>query len=380
MRVLTQCLWTMAYGSLAAPVGRAWSPSSRSNNDMISRHRMAAPIPGAVTQDGESSHDSRRSFLSKFPAAIAVAGTGGMGACSSPAVAVSMEYPSEGAPAVRAPIELLRPATRIRLFIDQAIEIGTVHQDKPSVEILQEWRDLFQSTLTPAVSSTTIGAGIGYSHNPFMTRSEQVLSQRYLVIDTNTAWEKARIKEREARGAEQGIDYTTPYDRVNTVIQQWGDKSQFKILRQRQKTLEQSSDLRAALNAYTNNLVFGNAMQLNVQGDERKSLIRNNALPNVNAVVVSDLDLRDLYRNQILQNMDDAQAELEYQLSLVAKKSEGNGGADEPEPIDIQEVLTYLRNAQTSCQKWFSFIPESDTNLALQMVLDEQKDSESNRS
>mmetsp|Transcript_10623 Transcript_10623/g.25661 ORF Transcript_10623/g.25661 Transcript_10623/m.25661 type:complete len:123 (-) Transcript_10623:189-557(-) len=111
-----------------------------------------------------------------------------------------------------------------------------------------------------------------------------------------------------------GIDYTTPYDQFNTAIQQWGKRRQFKILRSRQRNLEKSSTIRLALNAYNNNLLFGDAYQLNIRGEEKKALVRNDALPNVNAVVVSDLDLRDLCRNQVLQNMDGARAEIEYEL------------------------------------------------------------------
>lgn len=191
-----------------------------------------------------------------------------------------------------------------------------------------------------------------------MTPEETRLSKQYLEIDTSSSWQAARLRERETRGAELGIDYTTPYDRINTVIQQWGDKRQFQILRSRQRQLERSNGIRAALNAYTNNLVFGDAYQLNVQGDEKKNLVRQNALPDVNSVVVSDLDLRDLYRNEILQNMENAKAELKYQLQTG--------------DIDIGEISGYLQKAQTACSQWFGFIPADDVDAAFQYVMEEQ--------
>jgi len=117
--------------------------------------------------------------------------------------------------------------------------------------------------------------------------------------------------------------------------------------------------MRAALNAYTNNLVFGDGYQLNAQDEEKKNLVRNNALPNVNLVVVSDLDLRDLIRNQILQNIDDARAELKYQLQ-------------QPTP-DTQEILMYLEKAQTSCDEWFQKIPVQDVKVATNLVSSEDK-------
>ena len=116
--------------------------------------------------------------------------------------------------------------------------------------------------------------------------------------------------------------------------------------------------MRAAFNAYINNLVFGDAYQLNVQGDAKKALVRNDALPNVNAVVVSDLDLRDLYRNQVLQYVDDAKAEVEYQW-----KSDGE--------LDVDEIIHCLNNAQESCNEWFRFIPKADVDQALAQVKSE---------
>ena len=235
---------------------------------------------------------------------------------------------------------MLRPATRVKLYIDQAISIcRAVKSQQSSVE---------------ATSFQPIADYLLEKEPVFMTEEEERMSKRYLEIDTSSAWQAARLKEREARGAELGIDYTTPYDRFNTAVQQFGDKNTFRILRQRQRGLERNNAMRAAFNAYTNNLVFGDAYQLNLEGDAKKSAVRNDALPNVNAVVVSDLDLRDLYRNQVLQNVEDAKAEVVYQL----KSGE----------LDSEEVLNYLVAAQKSCSDWFGFIPKDDVDEALVAV------------
>ena len=107
---------------------------------------------------------------------------------------------------VRGPVELLRPATRVRLYIDQAINLCTEIQKSSNMSV---------SSLDPLNDF--------FDHEPssFMTLEETKLSQRYLEIDTSSGWQSARLKEREARGAEIGIDYTTPYDKFNTAIQQW---------------------------------------------------------------------------------------------------------------------------------------------------------------
>jgi hypothetical protein len=292
--------------------------------------RLSQSIDGDITDLG-----GRRSFL-KFNAAFwtAVPLSGGLWSSSGSLPAQASE--------VRGPIELLRPATRVRRYIDQAITICLSIQAENSTDV---------SSLEP------LAQYFGNEPASFLTPEETKLSRRYLEIDTSSAWQSARLKEREERGAEIGVDYTTPYDRVNTAIQQWGDKTQFQILRSRQRNLEQASSLRAAFNAYTNNLVFGDAYQLNIQGDAKKSLVRNNALPDVNAVVVSDLDLRDLYRNQILQNVDNAKAELQYQ------RKTGD--------MDIAEIVECLVAAQVSCNDWFGFIPKTDVDAAFEAVTSE---------
>ena len=107
---------------------------------------------------------------------------------------------------VRGPVELLRPATRVRLYIDHAVRLCTEIQNSNNVSV---------SSLDPLSDY--------FDHEPpsFMTPDESKLSRRYLEIDTSSGWQSARLKEREARAAEIGIDYTTPYDKFNTAIQQW---------------------------------------------------------------------------------------------------------------------------------------------------------------
>jgi hypothetical protein len=249
--------------------------------------------------------------------------------------------------AVRGPIELLRPATRVRLYIDNAID--TCRKIKKTAtgsdirEKLQQLSDLF------------------LPEQSFTTSEESKLARTYLEIDTTSPWQAARLQERVQRGKERGIDYSTPYDKVNTAIQEWGDRRQFELLQNRQRKLESKNEIRAAFNAYTNNIVFSDSYKLNVDGENKKVLVRNDALPDVNAVVVSDLDLRDLYRNQVLQNVDDAKSELTYQLKQSDDKN-----------IDVDEILEYLVAAQSACNEWFSFIPEEDRDAARRAVLDGQ--------
>jgi hypothetical protein len=255
---------------------------------------------------------------------------------------------SASASEVRAPIECLLPATRVKLYIDEMVSLCTALLVSTSTD-----NDLNASALDGLEK-------LLFDPPVFIKTTEESITQTYRKNKTQIAWNNARRSEREQRGAELGIDYTKPYDKFNTAIQEWGERRQFQTLRKRQLQRDSEIPMRAALNAYTNNLVFGDGYQLNVQGAERKSLVRQNALPNVNAVVVSDLDLRDLIRNQILQNMEDADFELKYQMQ-------------QPN-LEAQEVLNYLTEAQKSCDEWFRFIPEEDVKNAMTIVSSEAKD------
>jgi hypothetical protein len=242
----------------------------------------------------------------------------------------------------------LLPATRVKLYIDEMVSLCTalLVSTRNSNDLNASALDRFEKLL--------------FNPPVFIKADEASVAQTYRKIKTQNAWNKARRSEREQRGSELGIDYTTPYDKFNTAIQEWGDQRQFQILRKRQLQLDSEIPMRAALNAYTNNLVFGDGYKLNVQDEEKKNLVRSDALPNVNAVVVSDLDLRDLIRNQILQNMDDTRAELKYQMQ-------------QPN-LEAQEVLNYLNEAQIACDKWFRLIPDQDVKSAISIVSNEAKD------
>jgi hypothetical protein len=294
----------------------------------------------------------RRDFVVGAVSSFAV--MNGMMGSVSPAMAedglsLSATSKSTSTTAARGPIELLRPATRVRLYIDSAIDMCRTIKES-----------LLLETLTKAEIKTKLQPLSEFllPERSFILPDESKLAKMYLEIDTTTPWQAARLQERVQRGKERGIDYTAPYDKVNTAIQQWGDRRQFELLQKRQRSLEKNNEIRAAFNAYTNNIIFSDSYRLNVDGENKKALVRNDALPDVNAVVVSDLDLRDLYRNQVLQNIDDAKSELIYQLKQASD-----------DEIDIDEVLNYLFAAQVACNDWFSFVPSDDVDAARRFIL-----------
>lgn len=116
----------------------------------------------------------------------------------------TLNVPSSQASEVRGPVELLRPATRIKLYIDDAIAI--------CLEILKQEANngIAATTASPKETLQPLAEFLlNNAPTNFITPDEEKLSKRYLEIDTSTAWQARRLKEREMRGAELGIDYTT---------------------------------------------------------------------------------------------------------------------------------------------------------------------------
>ena len=154
-----------------------------------------------------------------------------------------------------------------------------------------------------------------------------------------------------------------PTDVPLAILSQAGDKRQFSILQKRQRKLEKDNLIREAFNFYTRQLQFDTEYYiLNAAADEKKKMIRNDTLPDIKSVIVSDLDLRDLVRNQVLDAWDDVKAELIYQM----KNNDANG------IFEAEELLALLLRAQNECDRWFSFIPENDVKDAIEKVQAEE--------
>lgn len=175
--------------------------------DVVSQsNRMPATVVSTKTNAAAPDATTRRRFFKQTVDTVFVS-----------LLSWSLSRQPSQATDVRGPVELLRPATRVRLYIARAVDLCLENQ-KQSGNIIAED--------TPTASSVTTSLdALAYlfEHEPtsFMTMEEIKLSQRFMKIDTSSGWQSARLKEREARGAEIGVDYTTPYDKFNTAIQQW---------------------------------------------------------------------------------------------------------------------------------------------------------------
>lgn len=117
--------------------------------------------------------------------------------------------------------------------------------------------------------------------------------------------------------------------------------------------------MRAAFNFYGRQIVFNaDEYVLTAPKEKRKEMIRNDALPDVTDVVASDLDRRDLYRNTFLTAIDDAVAEVAYQVRLK-----------EEEEVDVTDVVSLVNEAHEACENWFSLIPSQDVEEAVAAVV-----------
>jgi hypothetical protein len=119
-----------------------------------------------------------------------------------------------------------------------------------------------------------------------------------------------------------------------------------------------SGDLiRAAMNIYTANLRFGEGYDVN-NAEWKKAYIRAfDGLPDVKIVITADLDLRDLYRNEIQLKLEDAQAEL--YLSSDSRED--------------AELKALLEQAMEALLQWFGMIGEADVQEAQQAAREGQR-------
>jgi hypothetical protein len=109
---------------------------------------------------------------------------------------------------------------------------------------------------------------------------------------------------------------------------------------------------RAAMNLYTANLRYGESFILTTSDQEKNQNIRKyNQLPDVTQIITSDLDLRDLYRNQIQPNW------------RIRKPSC---------TMTNQNALSYktvLQGADEACRQ-FAFISDMDREAAEKAALE----------
>lgn len=233
-----------------------------------------------------------------------------------------------------APMENLLPAVRVKLTIDSATELTRL--------------------LLVTTASSTDGTALRRLETTLLKPQNYVQSTLQLQGVPSKPGDLYLKSYKPMKG-------DLPFQRL---LIQNGDVNSWKRLKTAEKTMERSSEVRAALNAYTDALTFSaDSYLLTVDKDIRSSMVRQDRLPDVKQVITSDMGMRYLYRNQLLTAMDDAKAELEYQLVQVGNE----------ERFDWNELFDLLGTAGTSMDRWLSLVPPEDLKQALEYIATQEQ-------
>jgi len=237
-----------------------------------------------------------------------------------------------------APLEALLPATRLKLWVGEIYmlskDLSNQDNRQQIIIILQQMNNqlsnppkLFQGETIPKRTNTPT-AQLTTSISSANKDQYQMNRNGLNVGDTVIAmWNQADVER------------------------QWG------MLQYAESKREEGNEMRAAFNFYARQLSFADEYVLTAPKDKRKEMIRNDALPSITAVIASDLDRRDLYRNQFLTAIDDAVAEVAYQVRLKA------------EEVDVTDVVNLVKEAHEACENWFLLIPSQDVEEAVAAVM-----------
>jgi len=246
-----------------------------------------------------------------------------------------------------APLEYLFPAARVGIYIYQTLslaeELSRLKSDGKDKGVTASLLDnmLLSKPAFLQDADPSVRRGDSYSLPP---------------VVGEVAMAAQKQKERKERSVQVGL--APQLFEVSELI---GERIQWNRLVKQEQAREGSSEIRKALNVYTTNLNFNPDKYVYSGTKEEKSkLVREDKLPTARDVIRSDLDSRDLYRNAVQTDLDDAKAEYIYQ-----KKKNFE---------DLTDLVDLLRDAQRSIDKWFSFIPDEDIKEALEAVRKEQKE------
>jgi len=255
-----------------------------------------------------------------------------------------------------APPAALLPATRVKLLIDHSLILLENLLDNQNSSINESEKKQKQQDIIMSLQRNLL------------------LQQTYMFpLNRVSKNEKGQVNDTSLKSNSKLYDDTynniiksaSPQDIPYLLLVKAGEQREFNILQQRQKYLEKQNAIREAFNFYTRQLQFDTEFYvLNASPAEKKKMIRNDALPDIKSVIVSDLDLRDLVRNQVLDAADDAKAELLYQMKQY----------DDSGIFDGSELKKCLLRAQNMINQWFDFIPVNDVAMAVESVSKEMAD------
>lgn len=255
-----------------------------------------------------------------------------------------------------APVSALLPATRARTWVEEAYQISTTLRSdmkrdaKEQYQTLERLNDVLShrpqlfkkgEKMIPRVGSTALAQ---FTAKKTSSKLSNIITNRDVVDSQDPFASSPTLADKFSKALNQA-----------DVSRQWG------ILQAQESRTESQNELRAAWNFYTQQLEFNpSSYEWRASAEEKKRRIRNDQLPTPQAVIVSDLDLRDLYRNQLLTALDDVAVEVQYQL----KEGGGPGGETDNTDLDVTDTVDLMNQAHTACSKWFDMIDKRDVKEA----------------
>jgi len=281
---------------------------------------------------------SRRSFLQHGTLMIGATVT-------APLVshAQDVESPRDRGGKPFAPLEALLPATRLKIWIDDAHALTsslkrTSDNKQAQYDTLKQLNDILSNPPKLFVSVPQ--------------RGRTLSSTAQLTTGVSSANKQEYKRSRS--------DLSVP-DRLAAMLNQADVERQWGMLQYQESKLEQGNEMRAAFNYYTSQLEFGDSYLLTASPEDKKRMIRDEKLPTVTAVITSDLDVRELYRNTFLTTIEDAKAEVLYQTKQPV------------DMIDTIDTVDLMNQAYMACAEWFNLIAPQDIQDAVNVVLKESK-------
>ena len=244
-----------------------------------------------------------------------------------------------------APLEALVPITRCKMWFDEIYDIS-----RGLVKVAK-------------ADNNQQGQQQAYYRDILSQLDQKLLNRPKLFSGTNkpNVPRRGSVSQTSKEEFQRTRSQLSLPDQLSANLQRSGIERQWKILQDRESNLENSNEIRAAFNYYTQQLNFSSKQYtLTATGADKKRLIRNDELPTLTSVVASDLDLRDLYRNEFLTAIDDIQAEINYQLKSSSSSSTTT--------IAVDDLLDLLEQANVAITKWFNLISPNDIQEAKEYI------------
>jgi hypothetical protein len=233
-----------------------------------------------------------------------------------------------------APPEALLPATRLKLWFDGiytlSCNLSKTNDQNERHEIVLKMNSIF-------------------SDRPKLFFSEKIGKRTITpTAQLSTSVSSANKDQYQINRKGMGVG-----DKVAAMLNQADVERQWGMIQYAESKREETNEMRAAFNFYTRQLSFGDSYVLTASKEERKKMIRNDELPSLTAVITSDLDRRDLYRNQFLTVIEDAQAEVMYQSKQAIDQ------------VDVLDIINLVNEANVAFENWFLLIAPEDVKFAI---------------